>query len=116
MKAAALLEALEDVANRLDVRVSYEPLAVTVGIGHGGLCRVRGQYRVIIDKRATTDERVATLARSLAKVATALGDAFAVKVPTMPAAVRDAIDAYADGGERTAVRKLAPGAAIRRAS
>jgi hypothetical protein len=103
MKATAMLEALEDAATRLEVRVSYEPLAATVG--HGGLCRVRGQYRVIIDKRATTEERVATLAQALARVAAATD----TTVLGLPPAVRELVDYYADGA-------APPRAPVKRAS
>ncbi|MCA9677643.1 MAG: hypothetical protein H6708_18660 [Kofleriaceae bacterium] len=79
MKQEVILELLEAAAEQLTVKVSYESLAATVG--HGGLCRVRSrptpgaagptwQYRVIIDKRATVQERVATLASSLAQLDT----------------------------------------------
>jgi hypothetical protein len=64
MKPEAMLELLEGVAAQLAIKVSYEPLQASVG--HGGLCRVKGQYRVIIDKRAVSDERVTTLAGALA--------------------------------------------------
>lgn len=64
MKPEAMLELLENVAAQLSIKVSYEPLQASVG--HGGLCRVKGQYRVIIDKRAISDERVTTLANALA--------------------------------------------------
>jgi hypothetical protein len=64
MKPEAMLELLEAVAAQLSIKVSYEPLQASVG--HGGLCRVKGQYRVIIDKRAISDERVTTLANALA--------------------------------------------------
>ncbi len=64
MKPEAMLELLEGVAEQLSIKVSYEPLQASVG--HGGLCRVKGQYRVIIDKRAVADERVTTLANALA--------------------------------------------------
>ncbi len=67
MKPEALLSELEQAADRRGVKVSYERLHTSVGVG--GLCRVRGQYRVIIDKRAGTNERVATLARALARLA-----------------------------------------------
>ena len=87
MKATAMLEALEDAATRLAVRVSYEALATMVG-HHGGLCRVRGEYRVIIDKRATTEERVATLGNSLARIDTSS--------VTVPPAVRQLIEFYSD--------------------
>ena len=61
-----MLEELESAAEQISVKVSYESLAATVG--HGGLCRVKGQHRVIIDKRATVHERLATLAGSLARL------------------------------------------------
>ena len=66
MNPQAMLEELENAAEQISVKVSYEQLAATVG--HGGLCRVKEQYRVIIDKRASVHERVATLARSLARL------------------------------------------------
>ena len=93
-----MLEALEDAATRLAVRVSYEALATMVG--HGGLCRVRGEYRVIIDKRATIEERVATLGLSLARVDTA-----AVKLAP---AVRELIDYYSDRATRPTAPAPAP--------
>ena len=56
MKPTVVLETLEGAAAQLGVRVTYEPLA-TAGLGgpgtHGGMCRVKGELRVIIDKRAT---------------------------------------------------------------
>lgn len=103
-----MLEALEDAATQLEVRVSYEGLSASVG--HGGLCRVRGQYRVIIDKRATTEERVATLAQSLGRILAArqaadpaAGTAADLR---LPAKVRELVAFYADG-------QAAPGAARR---
>jgi hypothetical protein len=68
MKLQPVLEELEGAAEKLQIKVRYEPLSTSVG--HGGLCRVRGEYRVIIDKRASLAERVATLARSLGKIDT----------------------------------------------
>ena len=64
MKPDVLLELLESVADQLGIKVSYESLQTSVG--HGGLCRLKGQYRVIVDKRATSEERVTTLATALA--------------------------------------------------
>lgn len=69
MKIEQVLEHLEQAAETLAVRVSYEPLQSATGFG--GLCKVRGEYRIIIDKRATTSERVTTLARALSRVDTA---------------------------------------------
>jgi len=33
---------------------------------HGGLCKVKGAYRIIVDKRATAEERMVTLATAIA--------------------------------------------------
>jgi hypothetical protein len=68
MKSEVMLELLEAAADQLAVKVSYEPLSASVGMG--GLCRVKSQYRVIIDKRATASERVATLAAALSTLDT----------------------------------------------
>jgi hypothetical protein len=70
MKADVLLERLESAAAELGVKVSYEQISTSVGataLGRGGLCRVKGQFRVIIDKRASAAERVATLAAALGR-------------------------------------------------
>jgi hypothetical protein len=64
MKPEVVLELLENTADQLGIRVSYEALTTTVGM-HGGLCKVKGTYRVIVDKRATAEERVVTLATAL---------------------------------------------------
>jgi hypothetical protein len=69
MKPDVLLEKLEARAATLAVRVSYEQLGHVAPIAqHGGLCRVKGQYRIIIDKRATTEERAVTLQACLEEV------------------------------------------------
>jgi hypothetical protein len=66
MKPDVMLQKLEEAATQMSVKVSYE--VMSVAMGHGGLCRVKGEYRVIIDKRASTEERAVTLASSLARV------------------------------------------------
>lgn len=65
MKPKDMLAELEGAARSLGVKVSYESIASSVM--RGGLCKVKGQYRVIIDKRLTSEERVNTLAESLAR-------------------------------------------------
>jgi hypothetical protein len=60
MKVQQQLEALERLADALAVRVSYEPMTGLVQ-GTGGLCRVKGELRVIIDRRLKPPERVQIL-------------------------------------------------------
>jgi hypothetical protein len=66
MKPEVVLELLESAAEQLKVRVSYE--ALQTAVVHGGLCRVKGEYRIIVDKRASAEERVTTVATALSQV------------------------------------------------
>src|SRR5450432_2807351 len=100
MKPAVMLELLEAAADQLGVRVSYEPLQ-TVAIGsamRGGLCRVKGPegmvWRVIVDKRATNDERVVTLASALGR--------FDIAELELPQKVREVIALHQGTGPRRA--------------
>ena len=36
-------------------------------LGAGGLCKVKGEHRVIVDKRATDGEKVTVLAQALSR-------------------------------------------------
>src|SRR5262245_7628956 len=87
MKPEVLLELLEAAAEQLEIRVSYEPLQTSVV--HGGLCRVKGEYRIIVDKRASAEERVATLATAIARVISTRPDSSALELtPTLREVLR----------------------------
>ncbi len=64
-KIADTLKELEDVAEKKAIKVSYE----TIGgeLGAGGLCKVKGQHRVIVDRRATDGEKANVIAAALAR-------------------------------------------------
>jgi hypothetical protein len=64
VKVQDTLKELETVAEKKSIRVSYE--AIGGELGAGGLCKVKGQHRVIVDKRATDGEKVTVLAQALA--------------------------------------------------
>jgi len=85
MKPDVLLSELERVASALGIKVSYE--AIRASIGHGGLCRVKKEHRIIIDKRAGAAERAATIAEALAS--------FNWKSIEMPAEARELVSYYA---------------------
>lgn len=59
------LHELEEVAKALKVRVSYDPMSGPTQGGGGGLCKVRGEYRIIIDKRLRPSDRIRVLADAL---------------------------------------------------
>jgi hypothetical protein len=102
MKPEVVLEMLEAAAEQLHVRVSYEQLQTSVV--HGGLCRVKGEHRIIVDKRASAEERVTTLATALAQVLRlrsseqADGNEAAVELPPK---VREVLRMHDPGPART---------------
>ena len=61
----ATLDELESVCERLHIKVVHAELTGE-GMSTGGLCKVMGQWRVIMDKRTATGERISVLARALA--------------------------------------------------
>jgi hypothetical protein len=100
MKPEVLLELIEAAADQLGIRVSYETLqSSVVGNGlRGGLCRVKSptgmQWRVIIDKRAATDERIQALASAVA--------GFDTTELELPDRVREVLRTYEGTGPRRA--------------
>jgi hypothetical protein len=92
MKPEVVLELLESAAEQLKVRLSYEALQ-TSGIhgGHGGLCRVKGEYRIIVDKRASAEERVTTVATALAQMLRAPVAAGTVEATELTPKVRELV-------------------------
>ena len=93
MKPEQLTEALEAACKQLGMEVRYEPLAPGGVSGSGGLCKVKGEYRIIIDKKATSEERVVTLATALAT--------FDTSELELAPKVRDVLRTYESSGTKT---------------
>jgi hypothetical protein len=65
VKIDETLRELEGVAEKKAIRISYE--AIGGELGAGGLCKVKGEHRVIVDQRATDGEKVTVLAQALSR-------------------------------------------------
>jgi len=65
MKRERMLEELEQAAEALHIKVIYERL--TPEASPGGLCRVNGEYRVMIDRHLPVLERVNVLLGAVAR-------------------------------------------------
>lgn len=65
MKPEQITEALEQAATHVGVRVRYEAMTGE-SAGAGGLCKIRGEWTVIIDRKATPSDRAAMLVEALA--------------------------------------------------
>jgi hypothetical protein len=65
MEYGKVLEYLEDLALKLGVEVVYERLENKDFLATGGLCRVKGAYKIFIDRSETIERRIKILARAL---------------------------------------------------
>ena len=70
MKAEQLTEILETAATQLGVKVRYENMAASGPTGGGGLCKVKGEWCVIMDKKTAPSERSSILTDALATMDT----------------------------------------------
>ena len=66
MDAQSALDELEQLAEHLDVTIQYDHFTGE-GSGAGGLCKVKGKWRVIMERSAAKSEKVAMLARCLSR-------------------------------------------------
>ena len=85
MDANSALNELEALASKLDVVVVYDHLTGE-GMSPGGLCKVKGKWRIIIERRSSTTERLSTLARALGQ--------FDLENHYLSPSVRDLVERY----------------------
>ena len=90
MKPEQRTEALEQAAAQLGVRVRYDAMTGEPS-GAGGLCKIKGQWSVIMDRRTTPSDRAALLVEALAGFDTdglflppEIRDAIAARRPAKP--------------------------------
>ena len=84
MKPEQMTETLEQAAAQLGVQVRYDTMTGD-SAGGGGLCKVKGAWCVIIDRKTPPAERAAMLIEALA--------GFDTDSVFLPPQVRDAIAA-----------------------
>lgn len=65
MKAEQITEALEQAAAQLGVKVRYETMTGDSS-GAGGLCKIHGEWTVIMDRKSPTSDRAGLLIEALA--------------------------------------------------
>lgn len=65
MKPEQITEALEQAAIQLGIQVRYETMTGDAS-GSGGLCKLKGTWCVIIDRKTPPADRAATLIDALA--------------------------------------------------
>ena len=60
-----LLSQLEDLANKLGITVRHEKIDMEEASTAGGLCRLKGEYFLILNSRATVKEKIRTAVEAL---------------------------------------------------
>lgn len=65
MKPEQITEALEQAAAQVGVKVRYESMTGE-SAGAGGLCKIRGEWTVIMDRKSPPSDRAAMLVEALA--------------------------------------------------
>ncbi|MFH0845029.1 MAG: hypothetical protein ABIG67_11185 [Pseudomonadota bacterium] len=65
MDETAILKQLEELAESLGITVRYETIKKEGTFYPGGLCRIKGDYVVIINSMATTRDKIEAFARAV---------------------------------------------------
>jgi hypothetical protein len=60
-----ILNQLEDLAQKLGIRIRYENLNLEESSGVGGLCRLKGEYVLLIQAQAPVKEKIQVLTEVL---------------------------------------------------
>jgi ribosomal protein L20A (L18A) len=85
MDVSKALTELEQLAEKLAIEVVYDTFTGD-GMSSGGLCKVKGSWRVIIERRSPTSEKISVLARALSR--------FDLEELYVSPAVRELIERY----------------------
>lgn len=65
MEPYKVIEHLEGLAHKLGVKVVYQKLGTDEYPAGGGLCKVKGTYKVFLDRSDPIERRIYILARAL---------------------------------------------------
>jgi hypothetical protein len=65
MKESAILQHLEEIAEKLNIKVHYVNLKKDYYNAKSGLCKVKGEFRIIVDKHIHLSEKIDVLIEAL---------------------------------------------------
>jgi hypothetical protein len=65
MNEEVLLNQLEELADKLEILVRDEHINIEESSSNGGLCRVEGEYILILNSKATVKEKIQVIIKAL---------------------------------------------------
>jgi hypothetical protein len=65
MHTRQVLEYLEDLAETLGVEIVYEKLGQDDFHARGGLCKIKGTYKIFVDRSESIEAQIEILAKAL---------------------------------------------------
>jgi hypothetical protein len=65
MDAEVLLYQLEELAEKLEILVRDENINIEESSSTGGLCRIEGEYILILNSKATLNEKIQVIIKAL---------------------------------------------------
>jgi hypothetical protein len=65
MDDKTLLAQLEDLARSLSIEVRYEPFKTEAIFSSGGLCKLKGQYLLIVNSKSSIRDKIEALATAV---------------------------------------------------
>ena len=78
MDDGVLLNQLEELAGKLEIEIRYGIIPGEDSHRTGGLCRVNGQYKLIIHSRLTVKEKIGVIIKTLKGFE--MGDVYVIPV------------------------------------
>ena len=78
MDDGVLLNQLEELAGKLEIEIRYGIIPGEDSHRTGGLCRVNGQYKLIIHSRLTVKEKIGVIIKTLK--AFEMGDVYVIPI------------------------------------
>lgn len=67
MKQELIVHHLEELASKLSISVCYEDLRKSGVSSKGGKCKIKGEEKIIIDKRLTLGDKIDILVKELSQ-------------------------------------------------
>lgn len=104
MKESAIFEDLEKIAGRHEIRITTANLKKYAYYMKSGLCRVRGEYRIILDKHLHLSEKIDVVIDALQH--------FSVETVSLDPAVRRLLERKARAGQPALFRSGAEQPAV----